>query len=300
MGEAGFAELLSGSGLGVRIGPFDAHMRCGVEELYGPLFEFYRDYPCLGGDRVYSFSVNLQPVRHFKLFGRRRVRFSVDGRQPHQDMPLEHALPVLEWGINLVIAFRGHSFLMLHSAAVERSGSLFLLPAAPGSGKSTLCAALSCRGWRTFSDEFALVRPESGDIHPVPRPMAIKNESIGVIRNFAPDAYIGPVSKGTRKGDVGHVKPPSSSIRRQSEACSASHIVFPRWREGSETTLTRLGSTEAFMLIASNAFNYDLLGEAAFAAVAALVRRSECYGLVYSDLDDATEKLKRLAGKNGS
>ena len=63
-----------------------------------------------------------------------------------------------------------------------------LLPAAPGSGKTTLCAGLSLRGWRLLSDEFGLIRPGTTDLVPVPRPMALKNESIDVIRQFDREA----------------------------------------------------------------------------------------------------------------
>src|SRR4029079_4735133 len=130
----------------------------------------------------------------------------------HDDLPVGHALAVLEWGLNLVIALRSHSWLMLHSAAVERSGGVLLLPAWPGAGKTTLCTALAFRGWRLLSDEFGLVEPRSRLIAAIPRPMPLKNEAIEVIRAFAPDAELGPTIPNTRKGTIAHVKPPSDSI----------------------------------------------------------------------------------------
>jgi HprK-related kinase A len=209
-------------------------------------------------------------------------------------MPISQALPVLEWGINLVIAFRSHRFLMLHSAVIERRGHAMLLPAAPGYGKSTLCAGLSLRGWRTFSDEFALIRPGTGQMLPVPRPIALKNQSVDVIRQFADDAYIGPLSVGTRKGDVAHLKPSTDSILRQSESAPVNLIVFPRWISESDTRIEPLARAEGFMLLATNAFNYELLGEPAFLTVRDFVANANCFRLTYSDLEHATATLAEL------
>ena len=221
-------------------------------------------------------------------------------RAPHEDMPPYQALAVLEWGINLVIALRSHYFLMLHAAVLERNGSAILLPAEPGHGKSTLCAAMAHRGWRLFSDEFGLVRPAGGELVPIPRPVALKNESIAVIRSFVPEAFIGPSIPNTRKGTVAHVRPPSISVQQQSVTANAKWIVFPRWVEGKPLSLEPLPKAEAFMLVATNAFNYELLGEDGFCAVRTLVDSSDCFRLVYSDLGEAIAYLNDLADANGS
>src|SRR5690606_29629152 len=181
------------------------------------------------------FHVRLTSPR--RLFRSRRVRLVVDGRVPHEDLPLDQALAVLEWGINLVIALRMPAFLLLHSAALERNGGLLLLPAAPGFGKTTLCAALAHRGFRLFSDEFGLVRPGTIDFLPLPRPMPLKNESIDVIRAFAPDAEIGPTIHNTRKGTIAHVKAPTDSVQRSAETAQVRWVVFPRWEAGRSLSL---------------------------------------------------------------
>ena len=210
-------------------------------------------------------------------------------------MPAEQALPVLEWGLNLVIALRCHCFLMLHSAVLERNGRGLLLPAAPGDGKSTLCAGLAHRGWRTLSDEFGLIRPGTREMVPIPRPMALKNDSIEIIRAFAPNAHMGPATHGTRKGTVAHLKPTTDSVLRQSETAPASIVIFPRWVAGAEYSLQEVTQGEGFMRLASNAFNYELLGEAAFCTVRDIVGAARCYDLVYSDLEEATARITELA-----
>lgn len=299
-GFAGFADALSEPGIGIRLGPFNAFLQARLTPLYEPLYALYADYPVVAEDSVFSLRAGLQPVRRFPRVLRKLVRFTVDGRMPHEDMPRDQALAVLEWGINLVIAMRSHCFLMLHSAVLERNGEALLLPAAPGFGKSTLCAALAHRGWRLLSDEFGLVRPGTREFIAVPRPMALKNESIDVIRGFAPEAYIGPSIPGTRKGTVAHVKPPTSSVCRQAEPAVVRRVVFPRWEAGAVLRLEPLSKAEAFMMLAMNAFNYELLGEAGYKTACDVVADSSCWRMVYSDLDEAVASLHGLADDDDS
>lgn len=294
----GFGAQLSAGGIGVQIGPFSVRLAIRVSELTDTLYSFYKDYPLVEDDAVYSFHARLQHWRKLPRLHRRLVRFTVDGRKPHDDMPAEQALPVLEWGLNLVIALRSQSFLMLHAAVVERNGFAMIMPAAPGYGKTTLCAGLSHRGWRTLSDEFGLIRPGTPEMIPVPRPMALKNESIEVIRSFAPDAFIGPATPNTRKGTVAHVRPTSDSIARQGDSAPVSTIVFPRWVADAECRLEEMPKSESFMFLASNAFNYELLGEAAFRTIGNLVAGAECYRLEYSDLNQVTSLLTDMADSN--
>ena len=124
---------------------------------------------------------------------------------------------------------RAHQYLLLHSAVVERQGKAVLFPAWPGSGKSTLSAALSLRGWRLITDEFGMLKPGINEMVPLPRCIPLKNESIDVIRQFAPEAVMGPVFGKTRKGDVAHLSPGADSVRRMQETAVPAYVVFPRF-----------------------------------------------------------------------
>jgi HprK-related kinase A len=270
-----------------------------VPAIEAALQQLYGHYRRLDLDRVFSGHVRLGLRPAWRTGPTRRVRFTVDGQQPHEDMPAAHALAVLEWGINLVISARFHRFLILHGAVLERGGGALVMPAAPGDGKTTLCAALAHRGWRLFSDEFGLVRPGLTQLVPVPRPMPLKNESIAVIRGFAPEACIGPEIAGTRKGTIAHVRPPRSSIVRADECAPARWIVFPRWERGASLSLRAVAPAEAFMRLATNAFNFELLGDSAFTVVRDLVQASRCFRLVYSDLEEAVSCLNRMVDGDG-
>ena len=291
------ARQASGVGLAVKIGPFNAQIRTDVNELIEPLATLYADYPLIEQNDVFSFRIALERRRNFPRLHHSLVRFSVEGRLLHEDMPASQSLAVLEWGINLIIALRAHSFLMLHSAVLERDGVGLLLPAAPGSGKSTLSTALAHSGWRLLSDEFGLIRPGDTQFVAIPRPIALKNESIDVIRSFSNSVVLGPSISGTRKGTVAHVMPPASSVQRQAEVVAPKLVVFPRWEDGAELQLEPLTKSDGFMMVAMNAFNYELLGESGFHTVAEIVSASDCHRLVYSNLSDAISVIDSLANE---
>jgi HprK-related kinase A len=290
-----FRSQIESAGLGIRVGPFDVLIRVRVPPILEPLQVLYAHYSVLEGERVYSMRTELREVWKLRPPVSRRVRFEIDGNALHEDLPVEQALPVLEWGINLVVALRFANFVMLHTAVLERGGLALVLPAAPGDGKTTLCAALAHRGWRLLSDEFGLVRPGATAFVPIPRPMPLKNESIAVIRKFAPEAVIGPATEGTRKGTVAHARPPLDSIDRAGETAEPAWLVFPRWEAGAALSLSELPPREGFIRLASNAFNYDKHGEQGFTTVRDIVARTRSFRLVYSDLDEAVASMNRLA-----
>ena len=56
-----------------------------------------------------------------------------------------------------------------------------------------------------------------------------------------------------------------------------------------------MAKSQAFLMVATNAFNYEVLDETAFRLVADMVRTCDCYSLIYSDLDEAIAALDELS-----
>lgn len=214
-----------------------------------------------------------------------------DGRKPFDPFPADRPLPLYEWGCNFLIGRRLNDLILFHAGTVERDGLALLLPALPGSGKSTLTAALSQHGWRLLSDEFGAYDPASGTFRAVLKPIALKNQSIGVIRAIAPRAVIGPPFEKTRKGTVAHLAPGRDAVDRRREWARPGAIVLPKWERGSRTRFEPIPEHVTFPALAFNAFNYALLGPVGFRAAVRLVRSCPAWQLVYSDLDDALETL---------
>jgi len=288
------ASLLASGEFVLRIGPFFVQLKADIDDLAALLQRLYGDCQLEAQTGLADFHVQLSKPRNLRRFYRPQARFLIDGHSPFAPFPVDHAFPLFEWGLNWCVASYSHQFLMLHSAVVEKNGKAILLPAWPGSGKSTLCAALVFRGWRLLSDEFGLIRPGTNAMIPFPRCIPLKNESIAILSDFAPEAVIGPVFPKTRKGDVAHFKPPAESVQRSTELAAPGFVIFPRYTPGQQAILRPLAKARAFMKLAGNAFNYELLGESGFRTVASLIRDCDTFLFHYDDLEKAVQTLDNL------
>jgi HprK-related kinase A len=231
---------------------------------------------------------------------RPQVEFVVDGERPFEPFPADTDLPLLEWGLNFVIAQRAQHVLLLHAGVVERDGLGILLPALPGSGKSTLVAGLACRGYRLLSDEFAAIGLDDGRCMPLLRPVALKNESIDVLRNAAPAAILGPTYPRTRKGSVAHLAPDVASVARRHEPATPVAVVFPKFLRGAAAALEPLPGARAFAKLAANAFNYAVLGPEGFGAMARLLHGAETHRLRFGRLEDGIAAIDALHARIAS
>jgi len=286
---------LAGPGLVLRTGPFASRIRSDIPQLRDGIALLYADYPLDDPGGFADFQLSLRRSGGVRRWLHQQVHFDHDGVQPFKPLPLAQAFPMFEWVMNWCVSHRAHRYLIIHAAVLELHGRALILPAPPGSGKSTLCAALVTRGWRLLSDEMTLVRLDDGMLVPLPRPVSLKNASIDVIRAFAPGAVLSPAVDNTNKGTIAHLKPPGASIARAAEPAQPAFIVFPRFEAGAATSLAALPKARAFMRVAENAFNYQVLGAAGFAALGALIDATNQYEFRYSQLDEAIALFARLA-----
>lgn len=287
-------ERLYHSGLYLQTGPFTVRLQGRFDSLSKFIQLLYADFPIAEGEVIADFHVSLRKPANLRYWWRPQVLFQIDGCTPFEPFPLRLAMPLMEWGMNWCIATRAHHYLMLHAGIVEKNGLGIIFPAYPGSGKSTLCAALAHRGWRLLADEFGLVRLQDSKLVPLPRPIPLKNQSIEVIRKFAPEAVMGPLFPKTRKGTVAHLRPPTSSVERMNETVASSVIIFPRYKAGAPTALEPHAKAYAFLKLANNAFNYEVLGVKSFKLATEMVRSCHCYSLSYGELDEAIAALDTL------
>lgn len=281
-------------GVAIGIGPFIVHLQSRLESVAAAVALHY-EWQLLPSDTPFcDFHVRLDRPPNHRTVWKPQARFYLDGASPFKPLPLSQAYPLFEWGLNWCIAQHAHHFLMVHAAVVERNGHALVMPGAPGSGKSTLAAALSLSGWRLLSDEFALISLCDGLLVPLPRPVSLKNQSIGLIRERYPAAVLGPETHDTSKGTVAHLKISADSVERTGESAIPAWIVFPRFEAGVETRLEPFPKAHALLELADCAFNYSVLGGQGFEAAADLIDKSECFDLSYGDLGNALDLLNAL------
>ena len=295
LSRAELGRRLKGPGIHLQTGPFVTLLRSSIGHVADGIALLYADYPLLDNPGFADFYVNLGQSGGLRRLLGRQVRFDHDGHAPFKPLPIDQAFPMFEWSMNWCVSSRAHDYLIIHAAVVERNGCAAILPAPPGSGKSTLCAALVQRGWRLLSDELTLVRLSDGRIVPLPRPVSLKNASIGVIRAYAPQAVFSRSVEDTNKGTVAHVKAPADSVARAHETARAAWIIFPQYEAGAAPLLEPIAQGRAFMQVAQNAFNSSLLAGPGFDALGRLIEGSASFHFRYSALDDALAVFERLA-----
>ncbi|MDE2157645.1 MAG: HprK-related kinase A, partial [Burkholderiales bacterium] len=198
------SDRLRSQGLGLRTGPFQLRVRSDVAAVRDGLCLLYAEYPVVDADDFCDYAVDISRPRGVRRWVRPQVLFRHDHRRVYEPMPVSHAMPLVEWSLNWCIGAHSHQFLCLHAAAIEREGCAAILPAPPGSGKSTLCAALVGRGWRLLSDELALVALDDHRLHGLARPVSLKNRSIEIIQAYIPSAVFSVAAHATAKGTVAH------------------------------------------------------------------------------------------------
>jgi hypothetical protein len=286
------SQRLRSGGISLELSPFVAHIKSPIPIVADGVEALYADHRLLDSASTFAdFHVSL-------TYGRRFPKpvcvFETDGYMPFTPLAAGEAYAFLEWGLNWCVTSYCHNWITLHSAVLERNGRVLIMPAPPGSGKSTLCAALMFNGWRLLSDEMALIDPSTGLVTPSPRPVSLKNQSIDIVRKMAPDVVMGPVAFDTLKGNVAHMRVPVDSLQRAHEAALPAWVVFPRYVAQAPAALVPRGKAVSFMQLADNSFNQGIQGRSGFEALSDLIARCDCYDFTYGHLDEAIAVFAQL------
>jgi len=279
----------------LRLGPFTAALTTAFSEVLEALGRLYPPQFRKAAGTFADFHVALMPGKGMRRYLRPQARFLIDGQDPFKPLPADQALPLVEWGLNYAIAGLAHQYLIVHAAAIEKNGRVAILPAAPGSGKSTLTAGLVHRGWRLLSDELALIRRDDGHVVPLARPVNLKNASIDLLKAFAPQAVFSDAVADTVKGTVALMRAPDDSLARVDEVAPVGWVVFPRWRAGEAARFTPFSKAAGLIEIGHHAMNYSLHGAQGFALLGEILDKSGCYRFAYGDLKEAASAFDALA-----
>jgi hypothetical protein len=137
-----------------------------------------------------------------------------------------------------------------------------------------------------------LLEPQTGLLHPFPRPISLKNEAIKVMEAQVAAGRFGPVMEGTPKGRIRHMRPPADALARMEETARPALILFPRF--GKARDVRPVGAAEAFMRLTQASTNYVAMGEAGFAALTGLVQACPSAAIDYPDAATAFELIDLL------
>jgi len=275
----------------VRIGPVGFRIGSAWRSPVEQLTSLYSGYP-LPWDGIPDFTVRLEPDRALRRWIRPSVRIDGDYMLPEAaPLALRHGLLAAEMGMNLQMALGQRRFLLLHAAVVERGGRALIITGESGAGKSTLAALLGERGWRLMGDEFALLDPLSGLLHPFPRAISLKNAATGLFPDVSPDRW-GPLLVQTPKGEIRHLRPDAVAVSRMEEPASPALILFPRF--GFPEDVRNVGQAEVFVRLTQASTNYITMGEAGFSALTRLILKVPARAIDYSDGPSGITRVEEM------
>jgi hypothetical protein len=193
-------------------------------------------------------------------------------------------------------AVNAHDFLFnIHAGVVGAGDACVLLPAASGSGKSSLTAALLHSGFRYFSDEVALLEAGTFQVPAVPLALCVKSTGWDVIARYFPEISTLPIHE---RGDgklVRYLARLAGRLPIQQASAPVSHIIFPRYDKAGPTELKPIGRIEALRRLMDECLALrrrldlgtvrDLVGW--FAGI-------DCYALTFLSLDEAVSAIKQV------
>ncbi|PSJ43403.1 HprK-related kinase A [Allosphingosinicella deserti] len=278
--------------LALKIGPVSFRIGSAWREPLAQLERLYAGYPA--ADEVADFTVRLEPATPWRRFARPSVAIRGDYTLPDAaPLPLPLGLLAAEMGMNLQMALGQKRYLLLHAGIVARDGEALILTGASGAGKSTLAALLGEQGWRFMGDEFGLLDPETGFLHPFPRAISLKNAALALFDGADP-GRLGPVLRGTPKGMIRHLRPPADAIARMAEPARPALILFPRYGRDFPAEDRPVGAAEVFVRLTQASTNYVSLGARGFDALTALVAEVPARAIDYGSSAEAIAMVERL------
>ena len=208
-------------------------------------------------------------------------------------VPVEHCreiaalAPLVKSRIRRIATDRHRFLLEIHAGVVAAGDRCLLLPGAPGQGKTTLTAALSCAGFRYFSDEVALLEEPDLVVRSVPLSLGIKPGAVDVLAARYPEIRALVVHAREDEQRVRYLPPPRCHDDLQT-ALPVRWIVFPAYAENAETRLEPISRAEALRRLMDECMVLpQLLDEARIHAMVRWLRGIECMQLPLSSLEAA-------------
>lgn len=224
--------------------------------------------------------------------GEQRYDSYADGELLHRELGADQQELKLTRLVNERKLDAEPELLHLHSAAVARDGTVVVLPARSGGGKSSLAAALVRAGWTYLTDEQVAIDPATSRVLPYPRPITLRSGSWASFPELGPwvddddgngRCEVAPIDLGA-VGDPGPVP--------------IGVIIEPSFDELGDPDVSPSRSAAATVeSLASCCYDIERLGATGVAVLAELAGRCAGWRLRYRRLDDAVASVEEIVGR---
>ncbi len=222
----------------------------------------------------------------------------VNGKPADRCRQIEELAPLAKFKLLTLATQDTDHMLNLHAGAVSDGQSCILLPAAAGSGKTSLTAALVHAGYTYFSDETALLERNTCYVRPVPLALTVKTTGTDLLAPMYPELRrLSVHARGDGK-HVQYIPPPENACPPENAMLPVSKIVFPQYRAAAKTSLERLSKVDALgrILQHSVSFQKRLSLEDAITLIQ-WIKGVDCFDLIYTSFDDALPLISQASGR---
>ena len=184
-------------------------------------------------------------------------------------------------------------FFYIHAGVVSAGGRCILLPAAAGSGKSSLTAALIHSGFGYFSDEIALIDRTTFRVPPMPLALCIKSTGWDVMTRYYPALESLPIHVRNDRKRLRYAPPPAAALGQV--PLPVSHIIFPQYKSDAPTELKSVTRSAALSRLMEQCLAVrDQLNQKNVAELVRWIAEINCYALTFSSLDEAVQLIAEV------
>jgi len=283
----------------MEVGPISTRISIKFPSIHDDFLQVYQDYPFYEGPEITDYHLEVYAKNLYRRYFRPQVAINTLRTENFAPLPARLGLLSVEMGLNWKVAFGCKTHILFHAGVVERDGVGVIIPAMSGSGKSTLSASLAYDGWRFFSDEFGMLDTQTGDLHPYPRPMSLKNESIAVMKEWVGrEALFSREYKDTPKGTICYLRPPLASLENMHKPAKPRVVIHPVFNPDAKPNIVPLTRTMAFFRLVRSSANYGDIGEPAFHALTKLAEECISYEITYSSLEEGIRLVNQIVDEN--
>ncbi|MCP5370944.1 MAG: hypothetical protein H6907_04355 [Hyphomicrobiales bacterium] len=208
---------------------------------------------------------------------------------------LAHKVKGLVW----YCAVMGADYLFdFHAGVVGAGDRCLLLPAAAGSGKSTLTAALCHAGMQYLSDEIALLEAGTFRARPMPLALCVKDTAWDLLAPLYPDLAGLPAHERMDGKIVKYLPPPVNADPVPAEGLPATAVIFPRYDPDGPTELRPLAKNEALRrllaecIVVSTALDQDQVR-----GLVDWIGRADTFDLPTASLAESVRLVLRYCGR---
>ena len=196
----------------------------------------------------------------------------------------------------VTLALEGEAMaLFLHAGMVSWGDAALLLPAAPGSGKTSLTLALARAGFAYHSDEFVMLVGEELRARGIPVPATVKQSAWAMVEEDFPELACEPAHERV-DGQICKYLPLSAvaGSPAQERPLPVRWLIFPRFQPNQAAQLSPLPRLQALERLFDQCLALPAeLDQSLVAGLLAWLEGLESFELTFGDRHQAARKLAR-------